>query len=132
MYKFGSNSTMKLRQCHPDIQKVMNEAIKHVDCSIIEGHRGEERQTELFDQGRSKVEFPDGKHNSFPSLAVDAVPFPIDWQDIERMRAFAFFVKGLATGMGIKLRLGADWDSDFSCKDQRFHDMPHIELILEE
>lgn len=129
MYKFGSRSKINLNTCDSRLITVFNEVIKHVDCSILEGRRDEKRQSELFEQGKSKIKYPNGKHNSSPSMAVDAVPFPIDWSDIERMRAFAFFVKGIAAAKGIKLRLGADWDGDFTCKDQSFHDLPHFELI---
>jgi hypothetical protein len=128
MPKFGKSSKARLATCDERLQKVFNEVIKHVDCSILEGHRNEQRQNELYDQGKSKLRYPSGKHNSLPSKAVDAVPYPIDWQDIERMRAFAFFVKGVAASMGINLRLGADWDGDFTCKDQSFHDLPHFEI----
>ena len=128
MPSFGKRSRHNLNTCDERLKRVFNEVIKHIDCSILEGHRNEERQNTLFDQGKSKLRFPNGKHNTLPSKAVDAVPYPIDWSDIERMRAFAFFVKGIAAGMGIKLRLGADWDGDFTCKDQTFHDLPHFEI----
>ena len=53
---------------------------------------------------------------------------PIDWNNKERFYLFAGFVKGIAAEMGIKLRLGADWDGDFTTRDQTFHDLPHFEL----
>ena len=81
-----------------------------------------------YEQGKSRLKFPNGKHNSLPSKAVDVAPYPIDWENTERFRAVAFFIKGIAVNMGINLRLGADWDGDFNSKDQSFHDLPHIEL----
>ncbi len=128
MPQFSQKSLDKLATCDPRLQKVMNEVIKHVDCVILEGHRGEETQNEYFEQGKSKTRFPDSKHNKLPSQAIDAVPYPIDWADGERIRAFAFFVKGVASVLGVRLRLGADWDGDFTNKDQTFNDLPHIEL----
>ena len=47
MPKFGSRSKKNLATCDERIQKVLNEVIKHVDCSVIEGHRSAERQNKL-------------------------------------------------------------------------------------
>jgi hypothetical protein len=46
------------------------------------------------------------------------------------MAYFAGFVRATAKEMGIRVRLGIDWDDDFTLKDSNFIDMPHIELIL--
>ena len=129
MANFGRRSLLALSTCDPRWDEIMNVVIKSVDCSVLEGHRGAKAQDDLFNFGRSKVKYPNSKHNELPSKALDSVPFPIDWNDIERMRAFAFFVKGVAAALGYKVRLGADWDGDFTCKDQTFHDLPHMELI---
>ena len=128
MPKFSKSSLSKLETCHDDLQKVFKEVIKHVDCTIIEGHRGEERQNKLCDEGKSKVRFPNGRHNASPSRAVDVMAYPIDWNDRERNTLFAGYVIGLARGMGITLRWGGDWDSDFNLKENFFDDHPHFEL----
>ena len=57
------------------------------------------------------------------------MPYPIDWNDSDRMYMFVGFVRGMAQVMKIPIRCGADWDGDFSMKDQKFHDLPHFELI---
>jgi len=44
---------------------------------------------------------------------------------------FAGFIKGVAASMGIKLRIGADWDGDFDTNDQNFHDIVHFEIKLD-
>jgi hypothetical protein len=54
----------------------------------------------------------------------------IRWNEKENQYLFMGFMKGLASAMGLKVRIGADWDGDFDIKDQRFHDLPHIEIIL--
>ena len=128
MPKFGTRSKKYLATCDERLQKVFNEVIKHVDCSVLEGHRGKQRQNDLFDEGKTKVLYPDGRHNSDPSRAVDVTPYPVDWDDRERQTLFAGFVLGIATGMGIKLRWGGDWDQDFQVMDNRFDDFPHFEL----
>ena len=125
---FGERSKERLATCHSDLRMVMNEVIKHVDCSILEGHREKDRQNQLFDEGKTKVLFPNGRHNDYPSNAVDVVPYPIDWEDRERMTLFAGFVIGVANQMGINLRWGGDWDQDFDVQDNKFDDFPHFEI----
>ena len=128
MAKFGKKSKMVLSTCEDDLQKVFNEVIKHVDCSVIEGHRSEKRQNELFKKGFTKVKYPNGRHNSYPSRAVDVVPYPIDWDDRERFHLFAGFVLATARSMGITLRWGGDWNMNFQVDDNKFDDFPHFEL----
>ena len=129
MPKFGSRSKRNLKTCDQKLQNIFNEVIKHVDCSVIEGHRSQERQDKLYDQGKTQVKHPNGRHNAYPSRAIDVVPYPIDWSDRERFTLFAGFVKGLAKGMyNIDLRWGGAWDSDFQVQDNRFDDFPHFEL----
>jgi peptidoglycan L-alanyl-D-glutamate endopeptidase CwlK len=128
MAKFGKKSKMVLSTCEKDLQKVFNEVIKHVDCSVIEGHRSEKRQNELFEKGFTKVKYPNGRHNSYPSRAVDVVPYPIDWDDRERFHLFAGFVLATARSMGITLRWGGDWNMNFEVDDNKFDDFPHFEL----
>lgn len=128
MAKFGKSSKKRLATCHEDLQKVFNEVIKYVDCSVLEGHRSEERQNKLFEEGKTKVKYPRGRHNSSPSRAVDVTPYPVNWDDRERQTLFAGFVLGIARSMDIKLRWGGDWDMDFEVMDNRFDDFPHFEL----
>ena len=128
MPRFGKRSKENLSTCHEDLQKVFNEVIKHVDCSVLEEHRDEEKQERLFSEGKTKVHYPKGRHNSKPSRAVDVVPYPIDWDDRERFHLFSGFVLGLARGMGVTLRWGGDWNMNFEVDDNKFDDFPHFEL----
>ena len=128
MPKFGRRSKERLATCDSRLQKVFNEVIKHVDCSVLEGHRGEERQNAFFEEGKTQVKFPKGRHNSSPSNAVDVTPYPVDWEDRERQTLFAGFVLGVAKLMGVTLRWGGDWDMDFHVMDNRFDDFPHFEI----
>lgn len=131
MKEFGKASKERLGTCHSDLQRLFAEVQKRYDCTIVCGYRGEEDQEEAYRTGKSKVRFPNSKHNQSPSLAVDVVPFPIDWKDRTRFYHFAGFVLGVAAGMGIKIRWGGDWDGDFVLNDQKFFDLPHFELVLE-
>tara|TARA_R110002020_G_scaffold1458_2_gene6556 strand:+ start:476 stop:874 length:399 start_codon:yes stop_codon:yes gene_type:complete len=128
MPKFGKTSRKRLKTCDERLQKVFNEVIKHVDCSILEGHRSGERQNKLYDEGKTKVKYPKGRHNNNPSLAVDVARYPIDWDDRERHTLFAGFVIGIARGMGINLRWGGDWNRNWDTADNRFDDFPHFEI----
>ena len=125
---FGKKSRGQLKTCHPKLQSVFNEVIKSVDCTVLKGYRNEEEQNEAFNKGRSKVRYPNGRHNANPSNAVDVLPYPIDWEDLERMTLFAGYVIGTAEQMGFKIVWGNDWDRDFQTKDTNFKDYPHFEL----
>ena len=125
---FGKTSKKRLSTCDDRLQKVFNEVIKHVDCSVLEGHRSKDRQNKLYEEGKTKVKYPNGRHNRQPSSAVDVTPYPVDWKDRERQTLFAGFVIGVASQMGINLRWGGDWDQDFQVVDNRFDDFPHFEL----
>ena len=128
MPRFGKRSKERLATCDTRLQEVFNEVIKYVDCSILEGHRDKERQNQLYIEGKTKVKYPNGRHNSSPSNAVAVTPYPVDWADRERQTLFAGFVIGIARSMGITLRWGGDWDMDFQVMDNRFDDFPHFEV----
>ena len=129
MPKFGRKSRERLATCDKRLQDVFNEVIKEVDCSILEGHRDERRQDKLYEEKKTKVRYPMGRHNSKPSRAVDVVPYPVDWKDRERFHLFAGFVIGVAHRMGITLRWGGDWNMNFKVSDNNFDDFPHFELV---
>lgn len=130
MPNYSSRSTKELATCDERLQLVFNEVIKRFDCSILKGHRKKEEQDEKYRLGLSKVQYPNSKHNFFPSLAVDVAPYPVDWRDRERFHYFAGYVVGTAISLGVRIRWGGDWDKDTQVKDNAFDDLPHFELIL--
>lgn len=127
MSKFSKESKDLLATCDPNLQKLFNEVIKYFDCKVLEGHRSTERQLQLYKEGKTRVKF--GKHNEFPSLAVDIAPYPVSWKDLSRFYYFAGFAMGIARSMNLKIRWGGDWDSDTDLHDQEFNDLVHFELI---
>lgn len=131
MPQFSDASKAKLATCHPDLQKLFNEVIKHYDCTILEGHRSDAKQEEVFKNGRSTLKAGKSKHNVKPALAVDVAPYPIDWKNTDRFYHFVGFVRGVAKMMDIKIRVGADWNGDNNLKNQVFFDLPHYELLGE-
>jgi peptidoglycan L-alanyl-D-glutamate endopeptidase CwlK len=133
MPRFGKKSKRQLETCHYKLQEVFNEVIKTVDCSVLEGHRNKADQNKLYEEGKTKLQHPLGRHNELPSRAADVVPYPIDWNDRERFTLFAGFVIGTAKSMGIKLRWGGNWDmweekGRWEVNDNKFDDFPHFEI----
>lgn len=128
MYKFSQRSIDNLQSCHVELVCLFREVIQFQDCSIICGHRAEKEQTIAYDQGFSKLEFPNSRHNLKPSMAVDVVPYPIVWKDYKRFYRFAYIVKEIARRKNIPIRWGGDWDGDDDFTDQSFMDFPHFEL----
>ena len=143
MPKFSDGSIAKLKTCHADLQTLFYEVIKHFDCTIAEGHRGEEAQNKAYDEGKSKLRWPNGNHNKLPSMAVDVYPCPVnlspkDQKQSEiykyRMAYFAGQVKAIARNlkeqglMAYDLIWGCDWDNDTELSDHNFLDFPHFEL----
>ena len=53
----------------------------------------------------------------------------IDWNNRDRFILLAGIIKGIAHKMKIAIRWGGDFNSDTFMRDQKFVDMPHIELV---
>jgi len=132
MPSFGPKSKGNLGEAHQDLQKLFKKVVETYDCAVIEGYRGQEEQDSAYHSGKSKLKYPKSKHNRQPSLAVDVVPYPVDWEDTKQFYHFAGFVQGVAEEMGISLRWGGDWNSNRLFEDQSFHDLPHYELMQTE
>ena len=154
MAKFSKTSKTRLETCHQDLQILFGYVVQHFDCSIICGHRTPEEQFELYQKGRKliggvwTIEDPrqvvtykngldkQSKHNVWPSVAIDAMPYPIEWNNLDRARYFAGYVKGCARVLKSygqiehEIIWGNDWDNDTILRDQDFVDIPHMELKL--
>lgn len=124
---FSDQSKRELETCAQPLQYLMNEVIKYWDCTVLQGKRSIEEQRRNVAAKVSKT--IDSRHLDDPARAVDVAPYPVDWNDLDRFRAFGGFVLGVASQMGIDIRWGGDWDSDRQLSDQTFHDLPHFELI---
>lgn len=120
MASYGAKSSRRLNTCHVDIQRVMLPAVEIYDNSVIWGFRGEARQNRAFADGFSKKQWPDSRHNTNPSLAIDVIPYPVDWDDIDRFIELSLVIKGAASALGIPLEWGGDW----SFKDYAHWQLP--------
>lgn len=155
MAKFSRISNERLLQCDTDLQWLANKAIEYADFTIVTGHRSAEEQNDLYHRGFSTLKYPNSKHNSRPSIAVDVAPYippygvlfggPEQLKRISQQtgksqqevtvfiqKAYARLIgifEGLAYTQNIKLRVGMDWNGNFDMLDQTFHDLGHIELI---
>jgi len=146
-FSYSDKSLNNLKTCHPELQLLFKEVLKYQDHTILQGHRGKEDQEKAFEEGKTQLHFPYGNHNAWPSNAVDAVPYPIDFAEdpsytvekkhlvLARFYWFAGFVFGIAEGlytkglMKHKIRWGGDWKGHLDFTDQTFNDLPHFELI---
>lgn len=128
MPQFGTESKRHLATLDPQLQRLMNEAIKYVDFSITCGFRNQADQHKAFVEGKSKLDWPNGEHNKNPSRAVDIAPYPIDWNDTETFTYLAGIIKGISLIMNISITCGIDWDGDLVVKEHSFKDRPHIQL----
>lgn len=138
MPKFSKYSLANLETAHQDLQCLFHQVIRDFDIRVLEGHRSVEEQQYLYASGRTRpgkiVTQIDGvtkksSHNYEPALAVDVVPYPVDWNDRERFYLMAGYVLATASSLGIAVRWGGDWDSDHDLHDQTFFDLPHFELL---
>ena len=131
MPSFGNTSIERLLTCHVLIQQILNKAIEKIDFCVVCGHRGKKEQDDCFKSGASKLKFPLSKHNTLPSMAVDIAFWngeKLVW-DAKQAAYLAGYIMATADSMGIKIRLGADWDRDGDITDENFLDLPHIELV---
>ena len=129
MPEFSDKSRSIIHTCDRRWDLILGDVIQVYDCTVIEGFRSDERQDELFRQGKSKLQAGESKHNQDPSLAVDVCPYPIDWDNPRRFFLLAGFMFMAAKGRNVKIRWGGDWDGDWIHTDQSFHDLPHFEIL---
>lgn len=154
MPDFGPKSQAQLETLHPLLQELCRRVVTHLDITLLQGHRNKEEQNKAFHAGVSSKMWPESRHNTEPSMAVDAAPWPIpdswgdldgqtlhardlDWKErvkfYEMIAVFRFawsqmLVEFPELKNNFMLRFGADWDGDGDYRDQKFDDLPHIEI----
>lgn len=140
MYKLGQRSLDNLKGVHPNLVKLMTEAIKTspVDFTITEGTRTTKEQQQLYAQGRTTkgriVTYKDGVKNKSNhqaksdgyGYAIDLYPFfegivQVHHKDtVARLKQIAAHIKKVAKSLNINITWGGDWKSPY--------DPPHFEL----
>jgi len=128
MPRFGKKSKERLKGVDTKLVNVLNELIKIMDCTIIEGVRSEEKQQEYFKKGKSKIDGITKKGMHQLGKAIDLAPYPIDWNDRDRFHYMGGMIRGIAKQLNVNVRWGGDWDSDGQTKDNSFDDLVHVEV----
>lgn len=131
MPTFSARSKQILATCDRRLQLVLQLAIRDIDFSVREGHRGRAAQEAAVAAGTSKLHYPRSKHNRYPALAVDIYPYPFRdeyWRQFEPWRAQAVVVLACGARLGVPLRWGGDWDRDGDSADEPNFDGPHFEI----
>lgn len=133
-YKFSNNSERQLSTMKQDLVNVFRKALSWgiMDITIVEGYRDRETQNKYFDMGKSRVKYPDGRHNKIPSDAGDAAPFvagKVSWNKFHCC-VLSGIILAAAEELGVRLRWGGNWDMDDEpITDQDFQDLVHYEVI---
>jgi peptidoglycan L-alanyl-D-glutamate endopeptidase CwlK len=131
MYKFGKRSRERLKGVDHRIIMILDELIKIMDVTIIEGLRSAKRQEQLLKKGATKVKY--SKH--MEGKAVDLAPYDptvkgkIDWNDRDTFYYMGGMIRGIAKQLEINVRYGGDWDGDGNTKNNSFDDLVHFELL---
>ena len=121
MPKLSAKSQAKLNTCHSDLIKLIEAVAETEKCAVICGFRGRHEQEKAYYEGKSKAKFGQSKHNLKPSMAVDVVPLPLNWEDIEAFEKLGEKIMAKAEELGIKIKWGRDFTG--------LKDYPHYELI---
>lgn len=129
MPTFSQKSLDILATVDRRLYDIVTDSIKIMDFTVITGHRDQAEQDADFAAGRSKLQWPDGKHNASPSLAVDLAPYPVDWTDLSRFYVLAGIMLSCAAARNVKIRWGGNWDGSFNLKANKFQDIGHFEIV---
>lgn len=133
-FKFGKGSEIQLATLDPRLQRVLRRALSYgiIDFVVVVGFRGEAAQNEAFRTGASQKRWPEGEHNQYPSKAVDVALYingKVEWGLPKSWYYLGGLIMAAAAEEGVRLRWGADWDSDRDVTDQTFNDLGHFELL---
>lgn len=155
MPSFGKKSTQVRDTLHPLLAELCDRVVSYRDITLLRGYSGKDEQNALYAAGASTKQWPHSKHNRNPAEAIDASPWPIpedwgnlsgqtlhainlDWKErvkfYEMIAVFEFCWQQMLDAYPelrnqYRLRFGKDWDGDGDYRDQKFDDLPHVELI---
>jgi peptidoglycan L-alanyl-D-glutamate endopeptidase CwlK len=123
MPTLSATSLARINASHPLLQKLWMACAADPACPpfmMLDAQRGRQAQERAFALGHSRAHFGQSAHNWSPAVADDVVPYPVDWNNLDRFRKLAAFVKAKASKLGIPIVWGGDWP--------KLKDMPHYEL----
>jgi len=121
MPTFGPKSSRCRDECESSLSRVLDEAIKHYDFSVIWGHRDHEDQTSAYENGHSQLRWPKSKHNKIPSRAFDVIPYPKGFAASDSdFYQLATHILRAASKVRVRLVWGGHW--------RTLKDLAHFEL----
>lgn len=138
----SNRSLNNLKGVDPDLVSVIIRAAeihksKGLGFTVIEGVRTEERQAQLYAQGRTTAGkivtwTMESRHFVNPKTgygeAVDLLP-DTGWNDLAGFDAMADSVFTAARELKVSIRWGADWDRDGKRRERGETDSPHFEKV---
>ncbi len=132
-FVLGKTSLARLKGVDETLVNVVKRAIEisAVDFTVMEGVRTLERQRELYAQGRTapgKIVTWTMNSRHIEGKAVDLVPYPLDWNDLEKFNKIKDAMFQAARELDVNLRWGADWDGDGKYREKGEYDSPHFEI----
>lgn len=130
----------RLRGVDPRLVDVVRDAALRLPAGrrfvVLEGLRTQERQQELYAQGRTapgKVVTWTLDSPHLHGKAVDLAPVlpdgSIDWEDQAAFDAIAAAMNEASTVLEYPIRWGANWDRDGTPREKGEFDSPHFELV---
>ncbi len=131
--RWGQRSMRVRNTLDPRLQIMVDELLDWMDVSLLYGYRDREEQNGMYENGTSKLKYPDSKHNRRPSLAVDIQPYPRPDNENDLRAALGYMAglcKIIANNHGWTIRWGGDWNMNGSVVDNGFDDLFHIELVV--
>lgn len=157
MFEYSKSSQAVYDELHPKLQAILLVVKRYWNHTLLDGKRTQAEQEKNVAKGVSKT--MDSKHlprdrdghinfETGEAWAVDAMPYPIDWDAVELglnalkvlktktpnymavLEAYKFsgFIAGVAAAQGTLVRQGTDWDGDNQFEEHNFIDIPHTEL----
>lgn len=142
MNTFSKKSQEQFFTCHPDLQTIARAVLQIHDCSFIQGHRDKETQDKYYANKTSHVQYPNSKHNTLPSMAMDLAPYKkgdntYDMENVLFFSGIVITVAKLLLQEGVishQLMWGGNWsvkaDHKFAFDRDGFYDGIHFELVL--
>lgn len=114
MPSFGKRSLKARVTMDPRLQGIVDEAIKKYDFSIIWGHRDMGSQNQAYKDGHTNKRWPNSKHNTYPSIAMDIVPYPGLYNaPLIEFYKLATIIYEEAMKQNVRLRWGGHWKKPF-------------------
>lgn len=158
IFRFGNTSLNRIDTLEPDLQRVLSRAMSWqiMDFSVTQARRSHAEHTAIYAQGRqphdvvNQIRAKAGlgpismkeaamvvtqtmQSSHLPNEnglgeAFDVAPYPYDPNDTKRAWMLQGIIMAAAAAEGVKVRSGADFNRNKNFRDDKFVDLPHIEL----